>query len=169
MDVLELGPGTGSVTVEILKALGDSDSLTICEINPRFMRALKERLCDNPDFIRHSARISFFEGPVQELPENSRYDVIVCALPFLNFDVATVREIFQKIEGVSKPNAVLTYYEYIGIRSASLAVSLPKRKERIRELDIFFHSIAGAHPMERKKVWLNLLPIYVYTLTLATH
>ena len=38
MRILELGPGTGSVTLPILRELREGDTLTICEINPRFMK-----------------------------------------------------------------------------------------------------------------------------------
>ena len=37
-NILELGPGTGSVTMPMLREMRDGDSLTICEINPRFMK-----------------------------------------------------------------------------------------------------------------------------------
>src|SRR5262245_28734173 len=88
--ILELGPGTGSVTVEILRDMIPGDCLTICEINPRFMEALKRRLATNEHFLLHKDNITFFSGPVQDLPEDGRYDVIVSSLPFLNFDVDTV-------------------------------------------------------------------------------
>lgn len=165
--ILEIGPGTGPVTVKILEDMAPEDRLMICEINPRFMQALKENLADNPNFIAHRDRIEFFEGPVQELPEHQHYDVIVCALPFLNFELQTVEEIFTKLKRVGAPGTVMTYYQYIGMRSLSRAVSSPRTRQRMRELDSFFDSMYAKHLTGKKRVWLNLLPINIYTLDLA--
>lgn len=165
--ILEIGPGTGSVTVKILADMIPGDTLMICEINPRFMEALKENIRDNPNFKRNLSAISFFEGPVQDLPETTRYDVIVCALPFLNFDLQTVEDIFAKLKRLSDSATVMTYYQYIGLRSLSLAVASPRQKKRMRELDSFFRGLYRERLTGRKRVWLNILPINIYTLDLA--
>lgn len=164
LNILELGPGTGSVTVRILENMGDRDTLSVCEINPRFMEALRDSLADNPHYLRHRDRISFYTCPVQEMPEDQNYDVIVCALPFLNFDLGTVEEIFAKLKRMSNEETVMTYYEYIGLRKAGLMMSSPKRKERLQQIDSFFDGVFESHLKGRKKVWANLLPINVYML-----
>lgn len=165
-NVLEVGPGTGSVTVKILRDMRPGDNLTICEINPRFMRELKKRLADNPDFLQHRDQITFFQGPIQELSENQHFDVIVCALPFLNFERAMVAEIFSKLMRLSSKDTVMTYYEYIGLRSLGKVVSFPTQKRRFKELDEFFDDVYSHHLRGRKRVWWNFLPINIYTLDL---
>lgn len=165
--ILELGPGTGVVTVRILEDMIPGDRLTICEINPRFMQALKENLRKNSNYLKHAANVSFFEGPAQEIPEDGYYDTIVCALPFLNFDLPTVEEIFSKLERISTTKTKMTYYEYIGLRSLGKVVAAADRKKRLRELDVFFNGVYKRHNMHRERVWLNLLPINIYTLHLA--
>lgn len=164
--ILELGPGTGVVTVRILEDMIPGDRLTICEINPRFMRALKENLKENPDFQRHASNVTFFEGPAQEIPEDGTYDTIVCALPFLNFDLDTVQSIFEKLARLSTQTTLMTYYEYIGLRSLGKVVAPADRKRRLKELDIFFKDVYTRNRMHRERVWLNLLPINIYTLHL---
>jgi phospholipid N-methyltransferase len=164
LNILELGPGTGSVTIKILADMLPGDQLTICEINPRFMKALKERLVENPDFQRHKDRIRFYECPAQELPEDQKYDFVVCSLPFLNFDVQTVREIFTKLKQVSMESTLMTYYQYMGLRHLSKVVAAPDRKRRMNDLDDFFGSITDKKITRRDRVWLNLLPINIYTL-----
>ena len=165
--ILEHGPGTGSVTVKILKRMNDGDKLTICEINPRFMASLQKKLAKNEDYLRHRDRIDFFLGPMQELPEVAKYDVIVCAIPFLNFDRDTVREMFTKLKKLVKDNTIMTYYEYIGLRAIGKSVAPPITKRRMRELDSFFGEISKSHGMRRERVWLNVLPINIYTLKFA--
>ena len=164
--ILELGPGTGSVTIKILSDMNGSDELSICEINPRFMEALKEVLRHNPDFQKHKERVRFFCCPAQELPEDRKYDVVVCALPFLNFDLHTVRGIFAKLTALSYENTVMTNFEYIGIRGISKALSPRRRRRRMYQVDRFFKKIAPPAQV-REEVWFNVPPIHVYTRRLA--
>lgn len=161
--ILELGPGTGAVTVKILDDMILGDTLTVCEINPRFMKALKEKLEKLPSFQLHKKNVTFFEGPVQEMPENEQYEVIVCALPFLNFPLEMVQEIFGKLRRLSTEATLMTYYEYIGLRRVSKAVAPTARKQRMREIDGYMKSLADRIRLGRTRVWLNILPINIYT------
>ena len=165
--ILEAGAGSGPVTVKILREMTDHDHFTICEINPRFMRALKTKLEKNEHFLRHQNRITFFEGPVQAMGDTEKFDLIVCEIPFLNLDLGTVSEIFEKFSQISNADTVMTYFEYIGIRSMSRVVSPAERKARIRQLDSFFDDVFKRHRMQRERVWLNFLPINVYKLHMA--
>ena len=165
--ILEIGPGTGSVTTRILSDMRAGDELTICELNPRFMKALKKKLALDKNFLKHRDRISFFEGAVQKLSSDKSFDVIVCALPFLNFDRKTVEDIFQRLRALSHEKTVMTYYEYIGLKSIGMAVSLPDRKKRLLEVESFFDALYSHRHQRRKRVWLNILPISVYTIELA--
>lgn len=162
--VLELGPGTGAITVRILEQLQAGDSLAVCEINPKFLALLRAKLQENRNYQLNRENITFYSCAVQELPEDRKYDVIICALPFLNFDLPTVEEIFAKLKRLSAEDTVMTYYEYIGLRPVSLAVSPPRLKRRMKELDSFFKGVFEKHLSGRYQVWFNLLPINVYTL-----
>ena len=162
-NILELGPGTGSVTMPMLREMRDGDTLTICEINPRFMKLLRDRLEQNGDYQRHRDRVTFFEGPAQELPLGVRYDMIVCALPFVNFDLNTVQEIFQRLREISSPETLMTYYEYIGMRTFNGALAPADRAERIREVNEYLKSSGSINYLARERVWLNLLPVNIYT------
>ncbi|RMG41414.1 MAG: methyltransferase domain-containing protein [Candidatus Dadabacteria bacterium] len=164
--ILEVGPGSGPVTVEILKNMQDGDTLALCEINPRLMKTLKEKLEKNCDFQKRRDSVTFHQCAIQDFPEGQQFDLIVCAIPFLNLDRPTVEEIFKKLSNLCAPGGILTYFEYIGIRVVSKMVSPPERKRRIRELDSFFRKIYSQNLIERKHVWLNVLPINVYKLKL---
>lgn len=164
-NILEVGAGTGPVTVEIIRNMAHHDKLTVVEINPKFMKILRENIEKLPEYRIHKDRITLFEGPVQEVPEENKFDVIVCALPFLNFDMGLVWDIFRKFNRLAKENSVMTYYEYIGLRRLGKVVS-KERKARLNELEKFFRNVGHQRLLKRDKVWLNLLPIYVYTLRL---
>jgi phosphatidylethanolamine/phosphatidyl-N-methylethanolamine N-methyltransferase len=162
-NILELGPGTGSVTLPIIREMKAGDQLTICEINPRFMAALKEKLEEDSYYQRVRDQIFFFEGAAQDLPSDICYDIIVCALPFVNFDLETVQAIFQKLREISSPDTLMTYYEYIGLRKFNEAVSAPERRERMEEVSSFLKESGSLNYLGRERVWLNVLPINIYT------
>lgn len=164
--ILEIGPGTGSVTRVLLQEMSGSDTLTVCEINPRFMAALKERLAENADYQRHKERVRFFLGAVQDMPEDNVYNAVVCAVPFNNFDRATTEAIFAKVQRLTNGQAQMSYYEYIGLRHVCKISPCAARRKRIREVAYYLRSEWMPNLLSRKRVWLNVLPIYVYTLAL---
>lgn len=163
MRILEAGPGTGSVTDQVLKRMRSDDELVLCEINPRLMAILKKNLIKHPLYQMHKSRISFFEGPVQELPGSEPFDAIVCAIPFLNLPVPVVKDIFARFRELSHEKTVMTYYEYIMLRKLGKAVS-SERRARVKQLEPFLNDVWNQTATSRKKIWLNLLPITVYKL-----
>ncbi len=162
--ILEVGAGTGSVTRSILKNMRLDDTLTVCELNHRFITALTESLAENEDFQKRKAKVSFFNAAIQTLSEDRPYDLIVSALPFLNFDIETIKDIFQKFKRLSNENTVLTYYEYIGVRRIGKRLAPQKHRQRLAIFDQFFTSHIDPALIKYDKVWLNVTPIYIYTL-----
>jgi phospholipid N-methyltransferase len=165
--ILELGPGTGSVTLQILEDMLPGDELTICEINPRFMESLKTRLEKEPLFLKHKDKVRFLTCAAQELPEDARYDIIICSLPFLNFPVQVIEEIFSKLSRLSTKQTIMTYYQYMGLRSLKKIVSAPEQKKNVKAMESFFDAALKRYHGARTKVWLNFLPINIYTLQLS--
>jgi phospholipid N-methyltransferase len=164
LKILELGPGTGSVTLPILESMQPGDELVVCEINHRFMEALQARLDENQHYLRIKDRVKLHCCPMQELPETDQFDVIVCAIPFSNLDLGTVQEIFSKLRRISHEQTLMTYYEYMALRSIGKVVTPPKNRERLKQIDSFFNSIYSNHLCDKIKVYMNVLPIHIYTL-----
>ena len=162
-NILELGPGTGSVTLPLLNELQPGDHLTICEINPRFMKSLKDTLEQDEDYRRVRDQVSFFLGAAQDLPTDRAYDIIVCALPFVNFDLGTVQAIFGKLREISSQDTLMTYYEYIGVRKFNETVGAPERRDRIAQVHEYLKDSGYISYLRRERVWLNLFPINIYT------
>ena len=165
--ILEIGPGTGSVTKVLLSEMTEQDSLTVCEINPRFMKSLQDALASNPDFQKHQDRVSFFLGAVQDMPEDQTYNAVICAVPFNNFDVATTQAIFAKVQRLTNGQAQMSYYEYIGLRHVCKISPYAARRRRIREVAHYLRSEWMPNLLSRERVWQNVLPIYVYTLAMG--
>ena len=131
------------------------------------MRELQAKLPENSDYLRHQKRIEFFECPVQDMPENKVYDVMVCALPFLNFDIQTLDDIFSKLLLLSHSGTIMTYFEFIGLRKLSKVLHIGKEKQRIKEVEAYLYGRCAPRKIAQRTIWLNLLPINIYTLNMA--
>lgn len=161
-NILEAGAGTGPVTLQIMKDMHPGDTFTICELNPKLAEILKINIEKDENYQRLKSNIKIFIGPVQELSEDTPFDVIVCALPFLNFPISLTREIFAKFYKMSTSNTHITWYEYIGLRKINKVVARPEKKKKLRDFEIFWKELSGKAPIKKKRVWLNMLPINVY-------
>ena len=78
-----------------------------------------------------------------------------------------MEEIFDKFDRLSTDDALMTYFEYIGLRSLSLALSSNGRKRRMQEIDLYFKQVFSERDIKRRRIWMNVLPINIYTLRLA--
>lgn len=163
--ILELGGGTGAITTAILNTMRSGDTLGICEINERFMASLQRRLSTEALFLAHRDQVSFHRCPAQLLPATACYDVIVASLPFLNFDVDSVHAIFKRLEQVSHPGTVMTFYEYVGLRRLGTSMPIGPWRRRIRGVEAYLDAKGR---QKHSIVWWNLLPLQVYTLVLSS-
>lgn len=162
LNILELGPGTGAVTIKILEYMKPGDRFDTCEINPEFMAALKKRLAGEPSFQRHEERVNFLLCPAQQLPLDRKYDLIIGCLPFLNFEIATVKAIFERLKMVSHQSTIMTYFEYTGLRTTGIYVS-----RRLRLINDYLVDIYNHHRISRKRVLLNLFPMNIHYLKIG--
>jgi phospholipid N-methyltransferase len=128
--ILEVGPGTGPVTSEILRQMRPGDQFDIVEINERFVNLLRERFAQEPLFRSRRHQVRLIHSPLQEVPGESAYDFMVSGLPLNNFSVSLVREIFKAYQRLLKPGGILSYFEYALIRQ--LKIPFAKRQERKR-------------------------------------
>jgi len=144
--ILEVGPGTGPITRQILRSMGDEDQLVVCELNERFMERLKHRLAKNKFFHQHRDRVEFFRGAVQELrprfavSEDGYFDAIVSSLPFSNFEPDTVEEILSLYRDMLTPEGCLSFCEYVGLRRISAMVRPPEVRERAKAVEVVVNS-----------------------------
>jgi phosphatidylethanolamine/phosphatidyl-N-methylethanolamine N-methyltransferase len=165
LKILELGPGTGSVTKWILRKMDFGDKLTICEINPRFMQSLQDNLEKDQYFLTHKNSINFHCCPMQELPEDEKFDVIICAIPFLTLTEPLLKDIFLKIMHLSHQQTVLTYYEYRAMRRLGRNLSPKGTRDRMGKLCPKLEAIINNHALNKELVFSNFPPLTVYTLS----
>lgn len=164
--ILEVGPGTGSVTKEIIRHLLPNDSLDAVEINGYFLTRLRQRFEEEPIFRRCRDQVHLIHGAVEGLPGEGAYDFIVSGLPFNNFPVEQVRRIFQVFNRLLKPGGILTYYEYVFIRQLKTPFANRRERRRLFRVGRVVNNYIRNYQVRRERIFINVPPATVRHLCL---
>jgi phospholipid N-methyltransferase len=159
--ILEVGPGTGSVTREILRLLQPGDRLDCVELNEHFVQRLKLCLRHDARFIPYHDQVHVIHSPVEALPGEAIYDHIISGLPLNNFPVGLVREIFQAYSRLLKPGGVLSYFEYVLIRQLKTPFSGRKERRRLYRVGRVVGKYIRTYQVRRQQVLMNVPPAIV--------
>ncbi|HWB10575.1 MAG TPA: methyltransferase domain-containing protein [Pirellulales bacterium] len=160
--VLEVGPGTGAVTRQIVKRLGENDRLDLVELNPTFVAHLRRRFERDPAFAAAADRAQVIHCAIEELPCEQPYDAIVSGLPFNNFSETDVRKILEALRGLMAPGGTLSFFEYVGVRPARALVSGRSEKERLAGIGRALREVLNEREFSRECIWPNLPPAWVH-------
>src|SRR5882724_9635087 len=109
IQVLEVGPGTGAFTQQIVKHLQSGDRLEIYELNARFCEYLRHSL-PWEDFREKGIHCRLHNADVRSIRTDLQYDYIVCGLPFNNFEPDLVSEILAVLIDRLAPDGVFSYF-----------------------------------------------------------
>jgi phospholipid N-methyltransferase len=164
--ILEVGPGTGSVTRAIARCLGRDDRLDAVEINAHFVRVLEERLDREPAFADHRDRIHVIHAGVEDLLGESVYDYIVSGLPLNNFSVDEVRTVFAAFRRLLKPDGILTYYDYLLVRQLKTPFVDRQERRRLRRVGRVVNWYIRDCQVRRQRIFINVPPATVRHLCL---
>ncbi|MCA9234722.1 MAG: methyltransferase domain-containing protein [Planctomycetales bacterium] len=162
--ILEVGPGTGVATEQIIARMGPQDTLELVELNDRFVATLQQRLETEPAWRQAAQRVRIHHLPVQQLAADAPYDAIVSGLPLNNFPATLVAEIFAKLREVAAAGATLSFFEYVGVRKLK---SLVARRDERRRLGLVESLIGDARKQwgfGRRCVMANVPPAWVHHL-----
>ena len=162
--ILEVGPGTGPFTREILESLREDDEFHVVEINEAFCEALEERLF-KPYRERHpGSRIHLHRRPIEETEVEGDFDFIICGLPFNNFPPSVTRAIFKTLIALLRPGAELVYFEYACVRGMRSTVVGQSGRSKIRRIDAHGKIMRRRFEGSRELVLANLPPAYAVRL-----
>jgi len=164
--ILEVGPGTGAVTKQILRHMLPGDSLDAVELNSHFITLLERRFEQEPLFRAHRHQVHLIHAPVQDLPGTATYDVIVSGLPLNNFPVALVREVFQVYNRLLRPGGTLSYYEYALIRQLKTPFVDRQERRRLFRVGRVVRRYIDAYQVRRQRIIMNVPPAIVRHLRL---
>jgi phosphatidylethanolamine/phosphatidyl-N-methylethanolamine N-methyltransferase len=140
--IIELGPGTGSFTKEIMKKKRKDTLLILIEINEIFFNRLRQEYAhDSSVHVIHGSAENI-EKFMDEL-EITDIDYVISGLPFTSLPIDVSKRILQNIRDILAPNGKFITFQY----------SLVKKSF----IQGFFPSIVST------KVWLNFPPAYVFS------
>ncbi len=164
--VLEIGPGTGSVTREIVRAMQPGDRLDCVEINPHFAERLRGLVERDRVLAGRRGDIRILQSPVQELPGEGVYDYLVSGLPLNNFTGPEVRSIFAAFLRLARPGATLSYFEYAFVRQLKAPFVGRAERYRLARVGKLVGRYIRRHQTGYRRVWLNVPPAIVRYLKL---
>jgi phospholipid N-methyltransferase len=162
--LLEVGPGTGVVTDEIIRGMGPADTLDVVELNDRFVAALGERLSREAAWRAAADRVHIHHLPIEQLPTDRKYDAIVSGLPLNNFPVDVVRSILAHLGRLAAPGGTLSFFEYVAVRKAKGLVSGREERRRLAGIGGALDEVFQKHRFDRQCVAANVPPAWVHHL-----
>src|SRR4051794_20497771 len=164
--VLEVGPGTGSVTRVILRYLRPDDRLDAVELNRRFVDRLQLHLLHDPLFAPYRDQVQVIHSAVEDLPGEGFYDPIVSGLPLNNFPGWQVRQIFGAYRRLLKPGGVLSYFEYVLIRQLKTPFVNRQERRRLYRVGRIVGQYIRTCQVRHEQVLMNVPPAIVRHLRL---
>jgi len=164
--ILEVGPGTGSVTAQVLRLMTPADRLDAVEINSHFISLLEDRFEREWLFWRCRDQVQLVHDAIENLPGEGVYDFIISGLPLNNFPVAQVREIFRVYNRLLKPGGTLTYYEYALIRQLKSPFVNRRERRRLYCVGRVVGDYIRTYQVRRQQVFMNVPPATVRHLRL---
>lgn len=164
--ILEVGPGTGSVTQQLLRHLLPDDRADLVELNGRFVALLQRRFDRDVEFRRHRPQVHLIHGAVEDLEGEGQYDFIISGLPFNNFPGAQVREIFQVYDRLLRPGGTLSYYEYALVRQLKTPFVDRRERRRLFRVGRIVSRYIRAYQVRRERIFVNVPPAIVRHLRL---
>lgn len=164
--ILEVGPGTGSVTREILRYLLPEDRVDLVEINGQFVALLQRRFEKEWAFRSRREQFQIIHAAVEDLPGEGRYDLIISGLPLNNFLVGKVRDIFKAYSRLLKPGGTLTYFEYVLIRQLKTPFCNRRERRRLYRVGRLVGGYIRSYQVRRERIIINVPPAVVRHLRL---
>jgi phospholipid N-methyltransferase len=165
--ILEIGPGTGAVTRRIVSVMKPADRLDLVELNETFVALLERRFAEDPVYQAAAPRSKIHNCPLQEFSAGEGYDFIISGLPLNNFEAGLVRDIFEAYFRLLAPQGVLSYFEYMYVRTLRRYVSAAAERDRMRKLDAIMQPYVSRHRFRQDWVFANLPPAWVQHLRKA--
>ena len=162
--ILEVGPGTGAVTRQLVRDVGPEDQFDMVEMNDRFVDVLRRRFDSEPDFRQVANRTRILHQPVQEWKPAKGYDFIVCGLPFNNFTVDLVKCIFRHFEELLAPDGTLSFFEYAWVHEIKRRLTTIEDRRRITQVRRVLQRYLNLHEFHQQLVYWNLPPALVHHL-----
>jgi phospholipid N-methyltransferase len=127
---------------------------------------LQRRFDQEAAFRSRRRQVRLMHGPVEAMAGQGVYDYIVSGLPFNNFPVGLVREIFQVYNRLLKPGGTLSYFEYVLIRHLQTPFVNRQERRRLSLVGRLVDRYIRSCQIRRQRVLMNVPPAVVRHLRL---
>lgn len=164
--VLEIGPGTGPVTHEIVRLLREGDHFDLVELNESFVQILTDRFQQDQIWQPAAGLSKIHQIPVEEFQPDQKFDFVISGLPLNNFPADLVTTIAGHYFHLLKPGGVLSYFEYMYVRPVRKVITRGEEKLRISRIDDVMRGYCDQHRIRRDSIWVNVPPAWVQHLQL---
>ena len=128
--IVELGPGTGALTVAIVERLTSRDRFLAVDIDPAFVKQIRQRwpaiecICASAEDL----------VPLVEDRAMWPVDHIISGLPFTSLPVPMTDRILASVAGSLRPGGTFTTFQYVYAHSMPAAVAFRRKmSERMRQ------------------------------------
>ncbi|MBE1553939.1 class I SAM-dependent methyltransferase [Sporosarcina limicola] len=138
--IVEIGPGMGSFTREIMKRKKPNTFLLLIEINEVFYTILKKQYKDNPSVQVVNGSAENIEKYLLASNFNA-IDYCISGLPFASLPKEVSTKILNSVMELLKPNGKFVTFQYSLVKLSFI-------KKHFSEISV-------------EKVWFNLPPAYV--------
>lgn len=159
--VLEVGPGTGAVTKEIVRHIRPDDRFDLVEINERFAQLLEERFATDPRYQAAAPQSKVHVSPLQDYQSEEPYDVIISGLPFNNFPSSLVGELLECCFRMLKPGGTFSFFEYMYVRPVRRMIAQKAERERLGEIESLLRERFRDQRFRTNWVFVNVPPAWV--------
>lgn len=159
--VLEIGPGTGPVTDQIVRILKPGDQFDLVELNESFVALLRQRFETDDAWKKVAGFSRVHQLPIQQFDAGDRYDFVISGLPLNNFPADLVESIADTYFRLLKPGGVLSYFEYMYVRPVRKRVTRGAEKDRIVRIDDILRAHCDRCRIARDSIWINVPPAWV--------
>ena len=157
VNIIEVGPGTGSMTEVIASKLQPHDRFDVIEFNPQFVEVLQKKFKDYPNIHIHCLSI------IDWKPEY-KYDYMVSCLPFNVFQADFVAAIIKHYEEIMKKGSMISYFEYMVFPKIKKAMLNGDKKDNFNKLHDLLTDFRNKYEISKRKVYSNFPPANVYNL-----
>jgi phospholipid N-methyltransferase len=157
---LEVGPGTGVFTRELIQALKDGDHFDVVELNEAFCQTLRADVLP-----AGGDKVVLHEGSIEDASLGGNYDAIVCGLPYNAFPTHVSRAILRRLVSLLREGGTLSFFEYAAIRHLRSAVSPKPVKRAMQWHAKFIARLEQDMRGRRDLVMMNMPPAWAVHLT----
>lgn len=149
--VVELGPGTGAFTEDILQKIGPRTTFFALELNTIYARQLRQRFPGLKVYADSAEHI----GPYLAQHGKTKVDYVISGLPWASIPDASQDTILHGILASLRPGGVFTTFGYLPFRLTPNAIKFNRKiKRNFSKVEV------------SEVVWKNLPPALVYRCTL---